>query len=84
MKFAHILTLAVTLFMLGGCAVFDSGKSAQEPPAIPVGKNWQIVEEPPKLSDDSGRLPFQKEQSVQPEIAKPQPLEKKRTVETPQ
>jgi hypothetical protein len=53
------------------------------PLALPVGKHWQIVEEPPKLSDEHGRLPFQTEQSVQPEQAKPVVPTDNRTIETP-
>ena len=83
MKYAYLFILSSALLLLGGCAFFDSRQTPPEPVALPVGKNWQIVEEPPKLSDDSGRLPFQKEQSVQPEAGKPLPPEKNRTIETP-
>ena len=82
-KYVRTIILAAAIALITGCAYFDSQHSSPEPLALPAGKHWQIVEEPPKLSDDSGRLPFQKEQSVQPEIAKPPLPEKKRTVETP-
>jgi hypothetical protein len=83
MKSVHFAILSVFVVVLGGCSYFDARQSPPDPLAIPVGKNWQIVEEPPKLSDDSGRLPFQKEQSVQPDVSKPVLPEKKRTIETP-
>jgi hypothetical protein len=63
-------------FLLCGCTAFYSTPSESNPaiqtpkPLVqPVGKNWQILEEPPQLVDERGRLPFQSEQSVQPEGA---------------
>jgi hypothetical protein len=82
MKYTLHLILTIAFFILCGCSLFDA-KPEQESGAIPVVKNWQIIEEPPKLSDDSGRLPFQKEQSVQPEVAKPLSPAKNRIIQTP-
>ncbi len=90
MKCTRSLLLFSSLFLLCGCSTFDAGQAAQAPAApttkplaLPVGNNWQIIEEAPKLSNDQGRLPFQMEQSVQPEGKQPVAPEKKRTVETP-
>jgi hypothetical protein len=41
-------------------------KAPPKPLALPIGKNWQVIEEAPNLSDERGRVPFQTEQSVQP------------------
>lgn len=90
MKCINLLLLSSAISVLGACTLFDARQS--EPPpvvhtpkqlAVPVGKNWQVVEEPPKLSDERGRLPFQTEQSVQPDVAKPVAPEKNRIIETP-
>jgi hypothetical protein len=63
----HTYLIILTGFsLLCSCAFFDAGQP-QKPLAVPVGKNWQVIEEAPKLSDERGRLPFQTEQSVQPE-----------------
>jgi hypothetical protein len=52
--------------------------------SVPVGKRWQLIEEPPKLTNERERLPFQTEQSVQPEGAKTAPpeAEDNRKIET--
>lgn len=77
MKLLHLLILTGTLLFLCSCTMFYGGQSdpaavqSPKPLAVPVGKNWQVVEEAPKLSDDRGRLPFQTEQSLQPDGAKP-------------
>lgn len=78
MKLLHLLILSSTLFFFCSCTMFYGGQSdpaaavqSPKPLAVPVGKNWQVVEEAPKLSDDRGRLPFQTEQSLQPDGAKP-------------
>lgn len=78
MKFIHLLIiLSIGLFFLCSCTMFYGKQSAPasvvqspKPLTVPVGKNWQVIEEAPKLSDERGRLPFQTEQSVQPEGAK--------------
>jgi hypothetical protein len=89
MKFSRPLILSAAFFLLCSCTIFDTRQSAPpqvvqpKPLAMPVGKNWQIIEEPPKLSDERGRLPFQKEQSVQPEGTKPLSPSDNRNIETP-
>jgi len=86
MKFA-ILTIG--LFFLCACTMFNSKQSATAPMvpprplAIQIGKNWQVIEEAPKLSDERGRLPFQTEQSMQPEGSKSVSPADNRKLETP-
>lgn len=80
-------TLAVSLFC--GCTMFE----AKEPPpppvvpkqlAVPVGKDWKVVEEAPQLTNERhNRLPFQMEESVLPEGTKTPPVEEQRRLETP-
>jgi hypothetical protein len=53
------------------------------PLAISVGKNWKVIEEAPNLSDERGRLPFQTEQSMQPEGSKSVSPTDNRKLETP-
>lgn len=90
MKYIRPLLLLITLFILCSCAVFDAGqadRSPTDPPkplALPVGKNWQIIEEPPQLSDEQGRLPFHTEQSVQPDGLKSAAPADNRKIETTQ
>jgi hypothetical protein len=45
--------------------------------AVPVGKNWKVVEEPPVLTNERNEqtLPFQRPESVQPPGAPPTPPE---------
>lgn len=90
MKVTNLLILFITVFPMCACSMFGAKRS--EPPpvvhtpkplSIPVGKNWQVIEEAPKLSDERGRLPFQTEQSVQPEVAKPLAPGENRIIETP-
>ena len=88
MKTIYLLILSVGLLLLSSCSMFytkqpDSAQalSAPKPLVLPIGKNWQVVEEPPKLSDGS-RLPFQTEQSLQPEVARPVSPDGNRTIET--
>ncbi|MBW4055596.1 MAG: hypothetical protein HIU83_09345 [Proteobacteria bacterium] len=88
MKCIHLCILASTLLFLCSCTLFGARNSAPTPVVysptplvVPVGKNWQVIEEAPKLSDGK-RLPFQTEQSVQPAGARPvSPTN--RTLETP-
>lgn len=68
----QILLLCV-LALGAGCAVFETRKEPSAAPmvppkalAVPVGKNWQVIEEAPNLSDERNRVPFQTEQSIQP------------------
>jgi hypothetical protein len=52
--------------------------------AVPVGKNWQVIEEAPNLtSERNSQLPFQKPESVQPPGAQPVSPAEKRKIETP-
>jgi len=89
MKCIHLLILSLGLFLLCSCTMFYSNQAAPasgvqspKPLAVPVGKNWQVTEEAPKLSDERGRLPFQTEQSLQPEGAKTAPPTDNRKIET--
>lgn len=85
MKFT-ILTVA--LFLLCACAVFDAGQSATAPMAPPkplaisIGKNWQVIEEAPKLSDERGHLPVKME-PMEPEGTKSVSPEENRKIVTP-
>ena len=88
MKITVLVFLSCGCFLLSACNVFYPRQSdpaaivqSPKPLALPVGKNWQVVEEPPKLSDGS-RLPFQTEQSLQPSGAKPVTTDDNRTIET--
>jgi hypothetical protein len=90
MKFIHLIILSSGLFFLCSCTIFYGKQSAPaasvqspKPLAVPVGKNWQVIEEAPKLSDERGRLPFQTEQSLQPEGAKTAPPVDNRKIEMP-
>ncbi len=88
MKYTCPFILSIALFLLCSCTIFNGKQAATavaqptKPLVQPVGKNWQIIEEAPKLSDERGRLPFQTEQSVQPEGTKPESPAKIRTIET--
>jgi hypothetical protein len=89
MKVLHLAMLIMALFLLSSCTIFYGGQSnpapsvqAPKPLAVPVGKNWQVIEEAPKLSDERGRLPFQTEQSLQPEGTKTAPPPDNRKIET--
>jgi hypothetical protein len=92
MKRPHRSICAFALFLLSGCTAFDATQPGSTPAkeqsggplSAPVGKNWQIIEEAPQLTDERGRLPFQTEQSLQPEgTTKPVTPGDKRTIETP-
>jgi hypothetical protein len=92
----HCMNIATLSFFAIGCSLFSgcstfytrqsdapSAMQIPQPLVQPVGKNWQVIEEAPKISDERGRLPFQTEQSLQPERT-PVPLPaKNRTIETP-
>jgi hypothetical protein len=90
MKFIVAAVLSMALVTLCSCTIFYGKQSAAAPEvqsspkalAVPVGKNWQVTEEPPKLSNETGRLPFQLEQSLQPEVAKPVSPVDNRKIET--
>jgi hypothetical protein len=87
---AAAVLMSLTLLPLCSCTMFYTKQPAgasevqatPKPLSIPVGKNWQVTEEAPQLSNDSGRLPFQTEQSLQPGIAKPVAPVENRTIET--
>jgi len=82
MKSTHFIIL-IGFFLLCSCTIFDAEQSSK-PLVMPIGNNWQIIEEAPNLSDERGRLPFQTEQSVQPEGAtKPVLPTDKRKIVTP-
>jgi hypothetical protein len=91
MKFIHLLIiLCSALFFLCSCTMFygrqpipATAVQAPRPLAVPVGKNWQVIEEAPKLSDERGRLPFQTEQSLQPEGARTPAPADDRKIELP-
>jgi hypothetical protein len=86
MKFTILI---IGLFLLCSCTMFKAKQSTTAPMtpprplAIQIGKNWKVIEEAPKLSDERGRLPFQTEQSVQPEGTKSVSPEDNRKLETP-
>jgi hypothetical protein len=89
MKTLNLTLLIIGLVFLSSCTFFygnqaqqDTGVQAPKPLAMPVGKNWQVIEEAPKLSDERGRLPFQTEQSLQPEGDKSVSPADKRKIET--
>ena len=91
MKFIHLLIiLCSALFFLCSCTMFYGSQpipatavQTPRPLAVPVGKNWQVIEEAPKLSDERGRLPFQTEQSLQPEGARTPAPADDRKIELP-
>jgi hypothetical protein len=77
MKSIQLIIYSIVLMTLCSCAMFYDKQSASSPGVqspkplvLPVGKNWQVIEEAPKLRDERERLPFQTEQSVQPEGTK--------------
>lgn len=74
MKYTKLLTLSIGAIFFCSCSLFGGGQqspatgTSDKALSVPLGKNWQLVEEAPKLSGD--RLPFQTEQSLQPEGTK--------------
>jgi hypothetical protein len=89
MKFILVLILSICFFFLCSCAMFydkqtapASGVQSPKPLALPLGKNWQVIEEAPKISDERGRLPFQTEQSLQPEGERTLSPEDNRKIDT--
>jgi hypothetical protein len=90
MKFIRLPTLSIGLFLLCSCSIFydkqpnsASGMQSPKPLAVPVGKNWQVIEEAPKLTNGQERLPFQTEQSLQPGGATVAPPVDNRKIEVP-
>ena len=90
MNVSTLSLFAIGCSLLSGCSTFYT-KQSEAPSAMqvpkplvqPVGKNWQVIEEAPKISDERGRLPFQTDQSLQPERATIPAAPKDRTIETP-
>ncbi len=89
MKYIYLPLFSIALFSLCSCAMFYDKQASSSPVvqtpkplSVPVGKNWQVIEEAPKLSDERGRLPFQTEQSLQPEGAKSEVPVDNRKIET--
>lgn len=87
MKLIQMFVIVAGLSLLCSCAMFYPKQSdpkpvvqSPKPLALPVGKNWQVIEEAPKLSDGS-KLPFQTEQSLHPEAGRTAPVDN-RTIET--
>jgi len=82
MKYTYPI-IFMSFLLLCSCTIFDA-EQPSKPLVIPVGNNWQIIEEAPNLSNERGRLPFQTEQSVQPEgTTKPVSPTDKRKIVTP-
>ncbi|MDR3579621.1 MAG: hypothetical protein P4L44_06645 [Oryzomonas sp.] len=76
MKYIYLSIFFIGLFFLCSCGIFygkqPDGVSEMQSPkplAVPVGKNWQVIEEAPKLTNERERPSFQSEQSLQPEGA---------------
>jgi len=80
--------LSVALFLLCACTMFYTKQSATAPMATPkplaisVGKNWKVVEEAPKLSDERGHIPAKME-PMQPAGSKSGSPEENRKIVTP-
>ena len=80
--------LASSLFLLCACTMFNAKQSATAPMVPPkplsvqIGKNWQVIEEAPKLSDERGHLPVKME-PMQPEGSKSVLPTDNRKLETP-
>lgn len=92
MRYTRPASLAICLLFFSACAMFEAKQqtSPQELPvkelSVPVGKNWKVIEEAPKLTNERNERPaFQTEQSLQPEgVQRPAPpTEKGRKIETP-
>jgi len=87
MNYALPLTLFITLLLFSACSMFETRPLSPPPEAannalaVPIGKNWQLIEEAPVLTD--GRLPFQTEQSVRPAGTQPAAPGEKLKIETP-
>jgi hypothetical protein len=89
MKYTLPLTLSIGLCFFCACTMFEAKQPASPPVvpktlAVPIGKNWQIIEEAPNLTNSRHeQLPFQTEQSVQPAGAQPVSPAEQRKIETP-
>ena len=78
--FLLMLMIALSPTVFCSCAVLGALHGPQLPvkekpvlaiPAVRLGKDWQVVEKAPDLTNERERLAFQTEQSVQPEGTKP-------------
>lgn len=93
MKFLRLtqsLSVLMFLVLLGACSTPRAPKPAAAPVVppkqitIPLGKNWQVIEEAPQLTNERTNKPgFQTEQSVQPPGAPPTTPSDVRKLETP-
>lgn len=89
MKYTLRSTLSAGLLFFCACSMFQAKQSAPPPEvpkklAVPIGKHWQVIEEPPVLSNERNeRLPFQTDQSVQPPGSPPVSPAEQRKIETP-
>jgi len=90
MKYTRPAILIICLFLTSACATFEAKQPAppQEVPKTlfsPVGKNWQVIEEAPNLTNERNERPaHQTEQSIQPEgVQRPVAPTEKRKIETP-
>ena len=88
MRFAKPLVITGGFFLLCSCAVFQTkqqpNSASMVPPkplVLPVGKNWQVIEEAPNLSDERGHVPFQTEQSIEPAGVSPVVPTENRTIQ---
>jgi len=87
MKIIYLPILSLCLFSLCSCSIFygkqpdgESEMRSPKPLAVPIGKNWQVIEEAPKLTNEREQPSFQGEQSLQPEGATTVPPEDNRKV----
>ena len=90
MKYTRPATVVIGMFFFSACAMFEAKQPAPshvvpKTLSVPVGKNWQVVEEAPNLTNERNARPaFQTEQSLQPEgVQRPVAPTEKRKIETP-
>ena len=89
LKFVQPLMLSTGLFLFCACTVFQAKQPATapmvppKPLTVPVGKNWQVIEEAPNLRDERDHVPFQTEQSIEPAGISPVVPTDNRKIETP-
>lgn len=90
MKYTLHATVFLASLLLAACTMFQAKEPAPppvvpKPLAVPVGKNWQVVEEAPKLTNErTNQLPFQTEESLQPAGTRTgTPAEERKVLETP-
>ena len=89
LKFAQPLMFSMGLSLLCACTMFQAKQPATapmvppKPLTIPVGKNWQVIEEAPNLRDERDHVPFQTPESIQPAGVSPVVPTENRKIETP-